>query len=105
MKNNIASIYNIMNIQSFTSRIYLLRSNSNIDMLNAFSAARDGLRPCPNRADADRVDGPEDGRKPPRPVSSGVPKQGNAGQAAESLLPNRGSRAADINQAHAALYQ
>ena len=96
--------YNTMNIDDVSQRIYMLRSNSGIDMLSVFSAARDSMRPCPNRADADRVDGPADGRKPSRPVSSGVPKQGDAGQAAESLLPSRGSRVADMNQAQAALY-
>ena len=105
MINRIRSIYNIMNISAMNPRTVLLQSNNTGDMLSALFAARGGMHPCADRAGADRVDHPAGGRKPPRAVSSGASKQGDAGQAAASLLPNRDLRAADIDQAHAALYQ
>jgi len=40
--------------------------------------ARDGMRPCSNQADANRVDGRADGRRRSRAVRCGAPKQGDA---------------------------
>jgi hypothetical protein len=93
-----------LNLSLVNSNIYLLRGSNRIDILDTF-CTRDSMRPCRNRADADRIDGAVGGRKRTRVVTIGVPKQGDAAQAVANTLPNRVARAADMNQARAALYQ
>jgi hypothetical protein len=102
VKNGLNQLYKSLILYLIISMPNLLRSTKNVAMLKQL-IARDGMRSCSNRADANRVDGLAGGRRRSRAVKCGALKQGGARQEGETPSLNRVSSSTDISQAQGAL--